>query len=65
MRMEDERVSRALARIEAAAARIEAAATREPAPAADPELADRHDRLRREAWAALAEIDGLIETLEA
>ncbi|GAA0277898.1 hypothetical protein GCM10009127_18470 [Alteraurantiacibacter aestuarii] len=63
--MEEERIARALARIEAAANRIEAAASRPIAPPADPELVNRHASLRREAWAALAELDGLIETLEA
>ena len=63
--MEEERIAKALARIEAAARRIESAATT-PAPAAsDPDLAQRHERLRKEAWAALAEIDDLIGVLEA
>jgi hypothetical protein len=70
--MEQERIARALARIEAAARRIEAAATLAPAPRAAPpaspsdtDLARKHERLRQEAWAALAEIDSLIETLDA
>lgn len=69
--MEEERIAKALARIEAAANRIEAAALVASAPQrentsnADPELVQRHENLRREAWAALAELDGLIETLEA
>ena len=69
--MEEDRIAAAIARIEAAARRIEAAACRPaPPPAApaflgDTELAERHERLRREAWAALAEIDTLIETLDA
>ncbi|HSG57606.1 MAG TPA: hypothetical protein VLA45_19300 [Paracoccaceae bacterium] len=75
--MEQERIVRAMARIEAAASRIEAAAARPlvsrppaiPSPSdhtlADRELADKHERLRQEAWAALAEIDSLIETLDA
>ena len=81
--MEQERIAKALARIEAAAARIEAAAGSSPAPAApaptmpaprpqsdlfapvDSDLARRHEALRREAWAALAELDTLIEAIEA
>ena len=75
--MEQDRIVRALARIEAAAKRIETAAARPPAPAPEPvrrdtsnladeaDIAARHERLRQEAWAALAEIDSLIETLDA
>ena len=75
--MEQDRIVRALARIEAAAKRIEAAAARPPAPAPEPvprdtatladeaDIAARHERLRQEAWAALAEFDSLIETLDA
>lgn len=70
---EEQRIQRAIARIEAAAERIAAAANRPvapapppPAPAAnDDDLVRRHEALKREAWAALAEIDGLIGTLEA
>lgn len=67
--MEDERIASALARIEAAANRIEAAAS---APIAssnditpDPQLIQRYENLRREARSALAELDGLIESLES
>lgn len=68
--MEQERIARAMARIEAAARRIEAAAAQTPARRAPAEptpgdLAQKHERLRQEAWAALAEIDSLIETLDA
>lgn len=70
--MEEDRIPAALSRIEAAARRIEAAAARQlsppatpPAAAADPDLVERHERLRKEAWAALAELDTLIETLDA
>jgi len=57
-------MSRALARIEAAAGRIEAAA-HVPSPASDDtELAGKYAALRREAGAALAELDGLIGSLE-
>jgi hypothetical protein len=65
--MEEERIVRAMARIEAAARRIEAASTRAPAAAvpSDSDLAERHAHLRREAWAALAELDSLIETIDA
>ncbi len=65
--MENERIERAMARIEAAARRLETAAARAPAavPASDTDLVAKHDLLRREAWAALAELDSLIETIEA
>jgi len=63
--MEEERIAKALARIEAAARRIESAATRTSTTPSDPELAQRHEKLREEARAALAEIDNLIGVLEA
>jgi hypothetical protein len=63
--MEEERIAKALARIEAAVRRIESAATKPTPASSDPGLAKRHERLREEAWAALAEIDGMIEALEA
>ena len=69
---EEERIAAAMARIEAAARRIEAAlerpATMPPAIAPtlfESDLVQRHERLRQEAWAALAEIDSLIEVLDA
>ena len=66
--MEQDRIQQALARIEAAASRIERAATPSPArPATNPDadLVRRHEALKREAWAALAEIDTLIEAIDA
>jgi hypothetical protein len=65
--MEEERIVRAMARIEAAARRIEAASIQLPSAItpSDSDLAEKHERLRREAWAALAELDSLIETIEA
>ncbi len=60
--MVEDRIARALARIEAAAGRIEAAAGT-PAPA-DPELAGKYAALRSEAGAALAELDRLIGALD-
>lgn len=67
--MEDERIVRAMARIEAAARRIEAASSHLPpahtAGPSDSDLAEKHERLRREAWAALAELNSLIETIDA
>jgi hypothetical protein len=68
--MEQERIQQAMARIEAAASRIEHAARAVRAPVADHHLADdqlanKHAALKREAWAALAEIDTLIEAIEA
>ena len=70
--MEEERISRAMARIDAAAQRIEAAASsaRSATPGfdlgstTDSDLARRHDALKKEAWAALAEMDHLIGALE-
>lgn len=66
--MEQDRIQQALARIEAAALRIERAArpasARAAAPA-DADLARKHEALKREAWAALAELDSLIETIPA
>lgn len=71
---EEERITAAMARIEAAARRIEAALDRPanvrpalaPAPTLfESDLAQRHEKLREEAWAALAEIDSLIEALDA
>lgn len=66
--MEQDRIQQALARIEAAALRIERAARPAPARVAAPvdsDLARKHEALKREAWAALAELDSLIETIEA
>ncbi|MXO71641.1 hypothetical protein [Alteraurantiacibacter buctensis] len=66
--MEQDRIQQALARIEAATSRIERIAARpapSPAAPADPDLARRHEALKREAWAALAELDSLIETIPA
>lgn len=67
--MESDRIQQALARIEAAASRIEAAArpNRSPAPnpGPDQDLSRKHEALKREAWAALAELDTLIEAIEA
>jgi hypothetical protein len=61
-----DRIAHALARIEAAAGRIEAAAG-QPRAAAGVEdgevLARKYAALRREAGAALAELDRLIGTL--
>ncbi|BBC72661.1 conserved hypothetical protein [Altererythrobacter sp. B11] len=61
--MEDDRISRALSRIEAAAGRIEAAAQK-PAVQADPELEQRYARLRGEAEVVLADLDRLIGSLQ-
>jgi len=60
--METNRISAALARIEAAAARIEGAATR---PTASSDLQQRHDRLRAETSAAMADLDRLIGSIKA
>lgn len=71
--MEQDRIQQALARIEAAAARIERSARAAPvhtgpahsAAPADADLARKHAALKREAWAALAELDTLIEAIDA
>ena len=62
--MEEDRIARALARIEAAAGRIEAARGPAAGDPGDPQLARKHDALRREAGAALAELDRLIGSLD-
>ena len=62
--MEGDRIARATARIDAAIRRIEAAAVRSAIRDADPELARKHEALRSEAGAALAELDRLIGSLE-
>jgi hypothetical protein len=61
--MEEDRIARALARIEAAAARIEAVGRRAGGDG-DPDLERRHEALRDEAGAALADLDRLIEALD-
>ncbi|HEX4848480.1 MAG TPA: hypothetical protein VFV30_10075 [Novosphingobium sp.] len=61
--MDEDRSSRALARIEGALARIEAAARR-PAASGDAalqELQARHDRLRGAVQESLEQLDQLIE----
>lgn len=63
--MESDRIQQALARIEAAASRIEQAARPSHSPGPDHDLAAKHATLKREAWAALAELDTLIEAIEA
>lgn len=62
--MDEDRIARALARLEAAARRIEAAAPSARQDAGNPELEERHTHLLDEAGAALAELDRLIGTLE-
>jgi hypothetical protein len=62
--MSGDRIARAAARIEAAGQRIEAATQRPSQGGGDPELAAKYQALRREAGAALAELDRLIGSLE-
>tara|TARA_E500000305_G_C3953346_1_gene203321 strand:+ start:680 stop:895 length:216 start_codon:yes stop_codon:yes gene_type:complete len=66
--MDDSGIQQALARIETAARRIETAAASQPAAAPitdhDADLARRYETLRREAGAALAELDALIGQIE-
>lgn len=65
--MDEDRSSRALARIEQALARIEAAARR-PAPVSDDAelvaLRTRHDRLRSAVQGSLQQLDQLIESTQ-
>ena len=61
--MSEDRIRLALARIDAAAGRIEAAARRPTPGPSDAELARKYETLRREASAALADLDRLIGTL--
>jgi hypothetical protein len=61
--MEEDRIARALARIEAAAGRIEAAG-RPAGGDGDPAFEARYQALRHEAGAALGELDRLIGTLD-
>jgi hypothetical protein len=65
--MDEDRSSRAFARIEQALARIEAAARR-PGPASDDaELAalrTRHDRLKTAVQGSLEQLDQLIESTQ-
>lgn len=63
--MAEDRIARALARIDAAAGRIEAAARRPSSATGDLELQRKYEALRGEAGAALAELDRLIGTLGA
>jgi len=62
--MNPHRIDAALERIEAAAERIAFAARQSARPAANSELARRHEKLRAEAGAALAQLDQLILELE-
>ncbi|MFM5952792.1 MAG: hypothetical protein ACKOPE_00600 [Novosphingobium sp.] len=62
--MNEDRSSRALARIEQALARIEAAASRPKASSGDADLdqlRSRHDRLRAAVQGSLEQLDQLIE----
>ena len=61
--MDGDRILQALSRIDAAADRI-AAAARAGDAGGDPQLEARYDALRREAGAALSQIDRLIASLE-
>jgi hypothetical protein len=65
--MAGDRIAQALARIEAAAGRIEMAAGKAAPDSGDvgeTELARKYATLRREAGAALTELDRLIGTLD-
>ena len=64
--MTEERILTAVERIDAAMTRIEATATRLPAPpialaaAANDDLRERHDTMRSQVEAAIAELDTMI-----
>ena len=62
--MAGDRIAQALARIDAAAGRIEAAAAGPSLPGGDPEVVRKYETLRREAGAALADLDRLIGALD-
>ena len=62
--MDEGRLDRAIARIESAARRIAAAGADQRATASASELAERHERLRAQATAALEELDRLILELD-
>lgn len=65
IRMDGERIERAVQRIETALGRIAAAAdTYRPAPPSVSGLIDEHERLREAASGALRQLDDLIEGLE-
>ena len=65
--VEEDRISKALARIDAATARLEQAADRPPAPSAgsgdDPDLERRHAALRKETSIAIAAMDALLKDM--
>jgi len=63
--MDEDRVDKALARIEAAARRIEAAARSGGTGGGDSELAMKHAQLKGTVAASLRELDLLIGALEA
>jgi hypothetical protein len=62
--MPSERFLTALSRIEAAAQRLEAMAARAVPAAGEPDLADRHERLRAGTAEALARLDAMIAAQE-
>lgn len=64
--MVDQRLERAVQRIESALTRIAAVADAErtPPPAALADLVEKHERLSEAATGALKEIDDLIERLD-
>ena len=62
--MHQDRIAKALTRIEAAAQRIEAAGASMRTSGGNGELARRYEILREEAGKALQELDNLIGTIE-
>lgn len=63
--MDADRLQAAIMRIEAASQRIAGAARGRAGDEPDAELARRHERLRAQAQAALADLDQLILELDA
>lgn len=63
--MDEERISKAMARIDAALARIEQSAAKGArADASAAQLVARHEKLRESVSASLAELDQVIGALE-
>ena len=68
--VEEDRISKALARIDAATVRLEQAAASVQAPSGaggggDPDLERRHAALRKETSIAIAEMDALLKDLSS
>lgn len=62
--METARINRAMERIASAAGRIATSARADRPTREDADLANRHERMRKEAASALEELDQLLAALE-